>query len=143
MNLGRFKSQMSSALMVELLTTKSQYFPEGGGIERKIGQKVLKSIQHKLHHTMRKSDSTAHSMVERDSVQQPAELSSDAKETEVSGDPNSLEREVQCQVEAVSWRERHISASVYIAASEAHVWKVLTDYERLAEFVPNLIRRVQ
>ncbi len=28
MNLGRFKSQMSSALMVELFTTKSQYFPE-------------------------------------------------------------------------------------------------------------------
>ncbi|KAH9551058.1 hypothetical protein CY35_10G104200 [Sphagnum magellanicum] len=137
---SRFKSQMSSALMVELLTTKSQYFPEGGGIESKIGQKVLKSIQHKLRHTMRKSDSTAHSMVERDSVQQPAESSSDAKETEVSGDPNSLEREVQCQVEAVSWRERHISASVHIAASEAHVWKVLTDYERLAEFVPNLIR---
>jgi hypothetical protein len=114
---------------------------KGAGIESKIGQKVLKSIQHKLHHTMRKSDSTAHSMVERDSVQQPAELSSDAKETEVSGDPNSVEREVPCQVEAVSWRERHISASVYIAASEAHVWKVLTDYERLAEFVPNLICR--
>lgn len=57
------------------------------------------------------------------------------------GGPNVLEREVNCEVEAVSWRERHISASVSIEASEARVWEVLTDYERLAEFIPNLIRR--
>lgn len=51
------------------------------------------------------------------------------------------EREVQCDVEAVSWRERHINASVSIEASEERVWEVLTDYERLAEFIPNLVRR--
>lgn len=51
------------------------------------------------------------------------------------------EREVHCQVEVVSWRERHISASICIEATPQRVWNVLTDYERLSEFVPNLVRR--
>nr|ATG70999.1 HCF145 [Hesperocyparis macrocarpa] len=46
---------------------------------------------------------------------------------------------VECQVEVISWRERRVSAAVVIEAEEQSVWEVLTDYERLAEFIPNLV----
>ncbi|KAH9309470.1 hypothetical protein KI387_037381, partial [Taxus chinensis] len=36
-------------------------------------------------------------------------------------------------------RERQVSAEVVIEADEQSVWEVLTDYERLAEFIPNLV----
>eukprot|EP00250_Pteridium_aquilinum_P019919 c24624_g1_i1 orf=315-2870(-) len=45
----------------------------------------------------------------------------------------------ECHVEVVSWRERRITASIEIEASPQRVWEVLTDYERLSEFIPNLI----
>ena len=35
-------------------------------------------------------------------------------------------------------RERHISASVVIPQPIDQVWNVITDYERLADFIPNL-----
>ncbi|GAQ84260.1 hypothetical protein KFL_001820130 [Klebsormidium nitens] len=47
---------------------------------------------------------------------------------------------VECKIETVAWRKRHISASVEVAASAERVWRVLTDYERLAEFIPNLAK---
>lgn len=56
-------------------------------------------------------------------------------------DTSAFERQVNCQVEAVSWRERHISASISIDAVQERVWEVLTDYGSLAEFIPNLTRR--
>ncbi|KAH9289437.1 hypothetical protein KI387_033554, partial [Taxus chinensis] len=46
---------------------------------------------------------------------------------------------VKCKVEVISWRERRVSAEVVIEADEQSVWEVLTDYERLAEFIPNLV----
>lgn len=46
---------------------------------------------------------------------------------------------VDCRVDVISWRERHITASIVINAHEQRVWDVLTDYERLAEFIPNLV----
>eukprot|EP00249_Psilotum_nudum_P020846 c27871_g1_i2 orf=79-2469(+) len=48
-------------------------------------------------------------------------------------------REVNCQVEIVSWRERRIKASILVKTTEDRIWRVLTDYERLAEFIPNLV----
>lgn len=44
-----------------------------------------------------------------------------------------------CEVDVVSWRERKIRAWVSVAADAESVWKVLTDYERLADFIPNLV----
>ena len=64
-----------------------------------------------------------------------------ANAVNINADTSTSERQVHCQVEAVSWRERHISASVKIEASQERVWEVLTDYGRLAEFIPNLTRR--
>lgn len=51
------------------------------------------------------------------------------------------EQRVECKIETVAWRKRHISASVEVAANAECVWRVLTDYERLADFIPNLAKR--
>ncbi|KAJ4717344.1 Cyclase/dehydrase family protein [Melia azedarach] len=49
------------------------------------------------------------------------------------------ERKVHCEVEVVSWRERRIKAEISVNADIDSVWNALTDYERLADFIPNLI----
>lgn len=52
------------------------------------------------------------------------------------------ERNVRCEVEVVSWRERRIRAETLVHADVESVWNALTDYERLADFVPNLVSRL-
>ncbi|TKY60472.1 hypothetical protein E2542_SST17571 [Spatholobus suberectus] len=49
------------------------------------------------------------------------------------------EREVQCEVQVVSWRERRVKAQISINADIESVWNALTDYEHLADFIPNLV----
>lgn len=49
------------------------------------------------------------------------------------------EKKVGCEVEVVSWRERKIKAEILVNADVDSVWNALTDYERLADFVPNLV----
>ncbi|XP_068319970.1 uncharacterized protein [Pyrus communis] len=49
------------------------------------------------------------------------------------------ERKVQCEVELISWRERRIKADILVNADIDSVWNALTDYERLADFIPNLV----
>nr|CAB3497540.1 unnamed protein product [Digitaria exilis] len=46
---------------------------------------------------------------------------------------------VKCDVDVVSWRERRIIGSVAVAADVDTLWQVITDYERLADFIPNLV----
>ncbi|XP_043804647.1 uncharacterized protein LOC110628471 isoform X4 [Manihot esculenta] len=48
-------------------------------------------------------------------------------------------RKVNCQVEVISWRERRIKAQIAVNADIQSVWNALTDYERLADYIPNLI----
>ncbi|KAL8260130.1 hypothetical protein R6Q59_028083 [Mikania micrantha] len=48
-------------------------------------------------------------------------------------------RKVKCEVEVISWRERRVKSEVEVDADVDSVWKALTDYERLADFIPNLI----
>ncbi|OMO52019.1 hypothetical protein CCACVL1_29425 [Corchorus capsularis] len=48
-------------------------------------------------------------------------------------------RKVHCEVEVISWRERRIKAEISVAADIDSVWNALTDYERLADFIPNLV----
>lgn len=52
-----------------------------------------------------------------------------------------VEKNVGCEVEVVSWRERKIKAEILVNADVDSVWNALTDYERLADFVPNLVSR--
>ncbi|CAK7354638.1 unnamed protein product [Dovyalis caffra] len=51
------------------------------------------------------------------------------------------ERKVYCEVEVISWRERRIKAQTLVNADIQSVWNALTDYERLADFIPNLVCR--
>lgn len=72
------------------------------------------------------------------------------KREEADGGEREVEREtevvlggrkVKCEVEVVSWRERRIRAEISVNADVESVWSSLTDYERLADFIPNLVRR--
>jgi len=51
------------------------------------------------------------------------------------------DREVLCEVQVVSWRERRVNAQITVDADTESVWDALTDYERLADFIPNLVWR--
>lgn len=46
--------------------------------------------------------------------------------------------DVEVTTDRAVGRERQISAKIYINHSAEHVWQVLTDYEHLADFIPNL-----
>jgi ribosome-associated toxin RatA of RatAB toxin-antitoxin module len=52
----------------------------------------------------------------------------------------NLTTDVQVQIEKIAERKRQITAKIQIPQSVEQVWKVLTDYEALAEFIPNLAK---
>eukprot|EP00741_Cyanophora_paradoxa_P007079 tig00001086_g6850.t1 len=56
----------------------------------------------------------------------------DAKEVET--------RDGDCvlKLERFGWRQRRISGSVLIGAPREHVWELLTAYDKLSDFIPNL-----
>ncbi|GAV66099.1 Polyketide_cyc domain-containing protein [Cephalotus follicularis] len=54
-------------------------------------------------------------------------------------DKGGEEGKVHCEVEVVSWRERRIKSEISVNADVDSVWNALTDYERLADFIPNLV----
>ncbi|KAL1364638.1 uncharacterized protein [Arachis hypogaea] len=56
-----------------------------------------------------------------------------------NGGGGDTDTEVNCEVHVVSWRERRVKASISIDADIESVWKSLTDYEHLADFIPNLV----
>ncbi|KAL5555177.1 hypothetical protein UlMin_037413 [Ulmus minor] len=60
-------------------------------------------------------------------------------EEEDDDDEEGGKRKVHCEVELVSWRERRIKAEIPVHADVESIWNALTDYERLADFVPNLV----
>ncbi|KAG9444031.1 hypothetical protein H6P81_015371 [Aristolochia fimbriata] len=49
------------------------------------------------------------------------------------------DRRGHCEVDVVSWRERRVRAWISVEADVESVWNVLTDYEKLADFIPNLV----
>ena len=63
------------------------------------------------------------------------------EEEEEDEEEEEIERKVHCEVEVISWRERRIKAQIPIHANIHSVWNALTDYERLADFIPNLVSR--
>jgi hypothetical protein len=63
-------------------------------------------------------------------------LNNGLEEEEEEGD-----REVNCELQVVSWRERRVKAEISINADINSVWNALTDYEHLADFIPNLVWR--
>jgi len=59
----------------------------------------------------------------------------------VEEENEEVEREVQCEVQVVSWRERRVKAEISVNADIESTWNALTDYEHLADFIPNLVWR--
>ncbi|PWA69416.1 cyclase/dehydrase [Artemisia annua] len=57
----------------------------------------------------------------------------------VLNEEGGKKRKVKCEVEVISWRERRVKSQVEVDADVESVWTALTDYERLADFIPNLI----
>lgn len=52
----------------------------------------------------------------------------------------SVASAVEVQVDEVAQRQRQITAKIQIPHSTERVWQVLTDYEALADFIPNLAK---
>jgi ribosome-associated toxin RatA of RatAB toxin-antitoxin module len=72
-----------------------------------------------------------------------AELQATHDETEdaldLALDPTLLQ-EVDVQAKQLEGRQRQIAAKIQLSHPIEQVWKVLTDYESLAEFIPNLAK---
>ncbi|WP_341527749.1 SRPBCC family protein [Nostoc sp. UHCC 0302] len=47
---------------------------------------------------------------------------------------------VEVQIQKIAERQRQISAKIQIPKPVEQIWKVLTDYEALADFIPNLAK---
>ncbi|MBD2678403.1 MULTISPECIES: SRPBCC family protein [Nostoc] len=61
-------------------------------------------------------------------------------EADLSADALALLAKVEVQIEKLAQRQRQISAKVQIPQPVEQIWKVLTDYEALADFIPNLAK---
>lgn len=61
-------------------------------------------------------------------------------EINLSANPAPVPADVAIQVEKISERQRQIKATVQIPHPVEKIWKILTDYEALADFIPNLAK---
>lgn len=61
-------------------------------------------------------------------------------EADLSADALALLAKVEVQIDKLAQRQRQISAKVQIPQPVEQIWKVLTDYEALADFIPNLAK---
>lgn len=57
-----------------------------------------------------------------------------------SGPKSSKTKGVPVSIAVTGLNSRSISASIVVAAPPAEVWAILTDYDRLATHVPNLVK---
>lgn len=55
-----------------------------------------------------------------------------------SSELDALMQTVNVQTEKLEGRQRQISANIEIPHPVEHIWSILTDYETLADFIPNL-----
>ncbi|MBE9037830.1 SRPBCC family protein [aff. Roholtiella sp. LEGE 12411] len=61
-------------------------------------------------------------------------------EGDLLADTGALPAKVEVQIEKIAERQRQISAKIKIPQPVEQIWKVLTDYEALADFIPNLAK---
>jgi ribosome-associated toxin RatA of RatAB toxin-antitoxin module len=65
----------------------------------------------------------------------------DNETTDCNFDLDSADHnQIEVQVEKIAERQRQITAVIRIPASLEKVWKILTDYEALPDFIPNLAK---
>ena len=55
----------------------------------------------------------------------------------------SLLSDVEVRTDRAEGRQRQLSAKIHIPYSVDQVWQILTDYDRLADFIPNLAKSRQ
>lgn len=67
-----------------------------------------------------------------------AEVLEPGQDWTVEAADQALLQTVPVETEAIEGRKRKISAKIYIPRSVEQVWQVLTNYEALADFIPNL-----
>lgn len=80
-------------------------------------------------------------MIEEHNISEELDLTaiSDDTNAEASFGYNALALQaVEVKIEKIAERQRKITAKLQIPQPMEKVWKVLTDYEALADFVPNL-----
>ena len=77
-------------------------------------------------------------MTKQYNTQQDLDFNSDL-DGELVADAENLPS-VEVQVEKIADRQRQITARVQIPQPVEQVWKVLTNYEALADFIPNLAK---
>ncbi|NDJ22919.1 cyclase [Nostoc sp. B(2019)] len=71
------------------------------------------------------------------------DFQSSSDDTNLQGDllaDTVVPAKVEVQVEKIAERQRRISAKIQIPQPVEQIWKVLTDYEALADFIPNLAK---
>ncbi len=82
-------------------------------------------------------------VTEEHNIQEELDLSAIGDDTDLerngSADADDLQA-VEVQIEKIAERQRQITASLQISQPVEQVWKVLTDYEALADFIPNLTK---
>jgi len=61
-------------------------------------------------------------------------------EGDLLADAVALAAKVEIKIEKIAQRQRQISARIQIPQPVEHIWKVLTDYEALPDFLPNLAK---
>ncbi|MEH1834689.1 MAG: SRPBCC family protein [Nostoc sp.] len=83
-------------------------------------------------------------MTKKQNTTEYSNFQSPSDDTNLEGDlPTdavALSAKVEVQIEKIAERQRQISAKVQIPQPVEQIWKVLTDYEALAEFIPNLAK---
>ena len=68
------------------------------------------------------------------------DLATDGDNINAESQLNAQALDVEVQTEEVAQRQRQITAKIHIPHSVEQAWQVLTDYEALADFIPNLAK---
>lgn len=82
-------------------------------------------------------------MTKQNEPNQELNLSADSDDIVAEPSLNNQATQVQgveVQTEPLAQRQRQITAKIEIPHTVEQVWRVLTDYEALADFIPNLAR---
>ncbi|MCC5613485.1 SRPBCC family protein [Nostoc sp. CHAB 5836] len=76
-------------------------------------------------------------MTKKQNTTDNPDLQSPSDDINLEGD---LPAKVEVKIEKIAERQRQISAKVQIPQSVEQIWRVLTDYEALPDFIPNLAK---
>ncbi|MEH2179579.1 SRPBCC family protein [Nostoc sp.] len=76
-------------------------------------------------------------MTKKQNTTENLDLQSFADDTNLEGD---LPAKVEVKIEKIAERQRQISAKIQIPHPMEQIWKVLTNYEALPDFIPNLAK---